>query len=259
MTAGIPRRSSEAEFDAFEGVCRRLAGFEAGIDVEWVDGFLTAMVAGPVRPPEARWTEALFGDAFERAFADPPDREQALAALNTRISVIEDALDPDALAQWPDSLRLDPWLAEIGDEDRRRWVEEDGVPAEEAATMRTGALWAEGFLAGNDAFAADWQAPEPEDEASGPYLELLAQLGGLLAAPGSADEGAFVETFYPGRALPGRDDLITEALFAVQDLRLWWLDHAPRPETRRVAPTPGRNDPCPCGSGKKYKKCHGAA
>jgi preprotein translocase subunit SecA len=21
----------------------------------------------------------------------------------------------------------------------------------------------------------------------------------------------------------------------------------------------GRNDPCPCGSGKKYKKCHGVA
>jgi uncharacterized protein YecA (UPF0149 family) len=20
----------------------------------------------------------------------------------------------------------------------------------------------------------------------------------------------------------------------------------------------GRNDPCPCGSGKKYKRCHGA-
>ncbi len=25
-----------------------------------------------------------------------------------------------------------------------------------------------------------------------------------------------------------------------------------------VADEPGRNDPCPCGSGKKYKKCHGA-
>jgi preprotein translocase subunit SecA len=25
----------------------------------------------------------------------------------------------------------------------------------------------------------------------------------------------------------------------------------------RVAKTPGRNDPCPCGSGKKYKYCHG--
>ena len=25
----------------------------------------------------------------------------------------------------------------------------------------------------------------------------------------------------------------------------------------RPEPKVGRNDPCPCGSGKKYKKCHG--
>jgi len=25
----------------------------------------------------------------------------------------------------------------------------------------------------------------------------------------------------------------------------------------RSGPRVGRNDPCPCGSGKKYKKCHG--
>jgi preprotein translocase subunit SecA len=28
---------------------------------------------------------------------------------------------------------------------------------------------------------------------------------------------------------------------------------------RRDAEKVGRNDPCPCGSGKKFKKCHGAA
>ncbi len=28
---------------------------------------------------------------------------------------------------------------------------------------------------------------------------------------------------------------------------------------RREAPKVGRNDPCPCGSGLKFKKCHGAA
>jgi preprotein translocase subunit SecA len=28
---------------------------------------------------------------------------------------------------------------------------------------------------------------------------------------------------------------------------------------KREGPKVGRNDPCPCGSGKKYKKCHGAA
>lgn len=26
----------------------------------------------------------------------------------------------------------------------------------------------------------------------------------------------------------------------------------------RTEPKVGRNDVCPCGSGKKYKKCHGA-
>jgi len=35
---------------------------------------------------------------------------------------------------------------------------------------------------------------------------------------------------------------------------------APKQETvMRQTPKVGRNDPCPCGSGKKYKKCHGAS
>ena len=32
----------------------------------------------------------------------------------------------------------------------------------------------------------------------------------------------------------------------------------PQP-VRRSEPKVGRNDPCPCGSGKKYKKCHGTS
>jgi preprotein translocase subunit SecA len=38
---------------------------------------------------------------------------------------------------------------------------------------------------------------------------------------------------------------------------------AQAPEAQRTvvreAPKVGRNDPCPCGSGQKYKKCHGAS
>jgi preprotein translocase subunit SecA len=35
-------------------------------------------------------------------------------------------------------------------------------------------------------------------------------------------------------------------------------EEARKPETfRREQPKVGRNDPCPCGSGKKYKNCHG--
>ena len=35
------------------------------------------------------------------------------------------------------------------------------------------------------------------------------------------------------------------------DGRTYWLD--PTRSTQKV----GRNDPCPCGSGKKFKQCHG--
>jgi preprotein translocase subunit SecA len=36
-------------------------------------------------------------------------------------------------------------------------------------------------------------------------------------------------------------------------------DDAAIKTVRHDSPKVGRNDPCPCGSGKKYKKCHGAA
>jgi preprotein translocase subunit SecA len=32
---------------------------------------------------------------------------------------------------------------------------------------------------------------------------------------------------------------------------------APKKRPVRVGQKVGRNDPCPCGSGKKYKHCHG--
>jgi uncharacterized protein YecA (UPF0149 family) len=37
------------------------------------------------------------------------------------------------------------------------------------------------------------------------------------------------------------------------------LSQAAQSQQRVLPSTPkvGRNDPCPCGSGKKYKRCHG--
>jgi hypothetical protein len=34
--------------------------------------------------------------------------------------------------------------------------------------------------------------------------------------------------------------------------------HAPQAPVVRATPKVGRNDPCPCGSGAKFKKCCGA-
>ncbi len=49
-----------------------------------------------------------------------------------------------------------------------------------------------------------------------------------------------------------------DAIWAVYNLRETWKRLGPRVETvKRAAAAPGRNDPCACGSGKKFKKCCG--
>lgn len=51
------------------------------------------------------------------------------------------------------------------------------------------------------------------------------------------------------------------AEFRLSDGKWFYFDSEfPKPKTiKREAEAVGRNDPCPCGSGKKYKKCHLAA
>jgi uncharacterized protein len=48
-----------------------------------------------------------------------------------------------------------------------------------------------------------------------------------------------------------------DALWAVYDLHQIWRSLGPKVATIIKAHEPGRNDPCSCGSGKKYKKCCG--
>ncbi|MDP3083303.1 MAG: SEC-C metal-binding domain-containing protein, partial [Rubrivivax sp.] len=191
-------------------------------------------------------------DAFDRAFADPADREQALRALRSRQAVLADQLDAAELIDAPDALRLSPLMA-VWDDAARAEVTADEGQAD--PLLVTGAIWVEGFFDATQDFAADWRAPD-EDEAE-LFNDLLAQLQALGHADGSAELQAHVDRAYDGAA-PERERLVDEALYAVQDLRVWWVDHAPVPEQRRVDKTPGRNDPCHCGSGKKFKKCHGA-
>ncbi|MHB1936481.1 MAG: preprotein translocase subunit SecA [Acidobacteriaceae bacterium] len=44
----------------------------------------------------------------------------------------------------------------------------------------------------------------------------------------------------------------------LQQARMAGAGEASEPAQRRTGEKVGRNDPCPCGSGKKFKKCHGA-
>lgn len=250
--------SNDADLRAFDTVCERLSGFDEALSFEAVDGFLTALAAGPRLPETDAWLAALCGDAFERAFADPEDHAQALHALQTRLKVLCRQLDPQALLDDPDQMRLLPLLAEIGDDERRRLVDEGVLTADDAALMQTGAVWAQGFLDAVESFPAIWTEPE-DDESGADHDALLDRIVALLLPAGGEDLRGHLAEHWPDRDRdPDRDDLVAEACWAVQDLRLYWVDHAPKPGQRRVEAAPGRNDPCPCGSGRKFKKCHGA-
>lgn len=55
------------------------------------------------------------------------------------------------------------------------------------------------------------------------------------------------------------DDLSKKAMSKEQrEAEEKLLKETPKTEPIKVGQTPGRNDPCPCGSGKKFKKCCGA-
>lgn len=80
----------------------------------------------------------------------------------------------------------------------------------------------------------------------------------VLAAQGSTVE--FIARYRAqGNVVEHRET----ATFEKQDGRWYFVDgvteSAPQKPVVRETPKPGRNDPCACGSGKKFKKCCAAA
>lgn len=106
-------------------------------------------------------------------------------------------------------------------------------------------IWIGGFARAMALRPASWDSIAVADPAT------HAALAGLRALIAIADRTS-------GMTKPEIDTLSRDA----PDLIPTWIDDLHAWRTPRPAPTPGktgRNDPCPCGSGKKYKKCCGAA
>ncbi|MBL8333630.1 MAG: UPF0149 family protein, partial [Rubrivivax sp.] len=219
----VPIDNTPAEIDAFDAVCNRLGGFEPMLDTEWIDGFLTAVAAGPRAVPIERWLPALAGEVFERVFADPADVAQAQQALQARARVIARQLDPEWLLDHPDDLRLAPLVQVWDDDDRQQAIAQGGEP-HLAARLQTGAVWADGFFDGIARLGEEWQRPaDLEGADASAFDELLAQVNALRLGPDDEALKAHLARWWAGRD-PTRDDLIDEACLAIQDLRVWWLD-----------------------------------
>jgi len=77
---------------------------------------------------------------------------------------------------------------------------------------------------------------------------------------GKDDKEGLVEFSAKFRAEGKEHEHLEMAIFGREDGKWVYVGQvAPKGQTvRRKEPKVGRNDPCPCGSGKKYKKCCGA-
>ncbi len=230
---------------------------------EFCEGFMAAVICMRRPMQEDEILSALLGtpmpdelpDAQSGSFLDPLQRERFLTLWHLRRQEVATALDAEV-----DSLEDDrcyhPEVMDI-----RGAVFE--MPPEEQVRFKGEVLpafaqvWALGFMFAVEYWPEEWAAPRDKDAAkwlNGALEAIVAMTEDDLEAPEVSplsEDGAHSTSI-------ARLNAFGEAIWAVYDLRELWKTIGPRVETVRAVATPGRNDSCHCGSGKKYKKCHGA-
>ncbi len=119
-------------------------------------------------------------------------------------------------------------------------------------------------------YICDGRAPEERQNVNRPMIEKWANSAkwqGLdihSVEGGNAADTAGVIDFSVRFAMDGRSQVYREiSTFRQEDGRWYYVNGrmvAPGvPQPARTTVQAGRNDPCPCGSGRKYKKCCAAA
>ena len=100
------------------------------------------------------------------------------------------------------------------------------------------------------------------DRAEAELLQLGTEWQGLeilKTKRGREDDSEGTVTFTARYRHNGEDAALTEtSQFRRIDGRWLYWDRDAKPDAAPQAATVGRNDPCPCGSGRKHKKCCGA-
>ncbi|TXI47605.1 MAG: UPF0149 family protein [Lysobacter sp.] len=210
-----------------------------GLNLEALDGFLSALAVGPETVPMDEWAPVVWGGKAPR-WRDAEEAAEVDALLAGHLRLVEQRVryDGDDL---PD--RLAPLI----------WLPEDPRAHSDDA-LDVGRDWAEGFLRGVELRETAWNAWLDAHAWIDEILEFLDRLASGEVIDARAGEAAAPETL----SFDERMGIVIELPGMLADLHHHRIESlTPRTPIRREA-TPERNDPCPCGSGKKYKKCHGA-
>jgi len=222
---------------------------------EFCEGFLAALACCRRRIPEQEWLDVLLGLDDGGSFADDAQRQHFLDLWTRRAAEVVTALDTEIKALDEDSayapevMDVRGAIASLPPEERAE-VEGEDIPS-------FAQVWALGFMFAIESWPEEWEAPKDKEAAKWHDSSLEAIVVLTEDDTDEATLSAFGEDG-PASVSEQRLNAYAEALWAVYDLREIWRSIGPRVQQIIKADTPGRNDPCSCGSGKKFKKCCGA-
>jgi len=200
-----------------------------GMTMDSLHGYLTALAIGPEEVPMAEWLPLVWGTAGVDGpqFKSPKERDRIIALIarfmNEVVMTFEVA-----------PKEFEPLFCEH-EVDGRLLLDGDG--------------WAWGFWEGISLRAEAWEPVWSSDIAA--MMEPVYLLGA-----DEIEEEQQVLVDEPAK----RHKLAIEMEAAIPHIRKFWQPYRKSAveQMRREGPRLGRNAPCPCGSGKKFKKCCGA-
>ncbi|HHK6019992.1 TPA: UPF0149 family protein [Neisseria subflava] len=186
-----------------------------------VQGFMMALLSGPDALNPTNWLPEILG---EESLFDAKER--------TEIERLVMAMAADMRMKLNEKILPDLWFYE----------DEAGNP-----DFYT---WCNAYLYALDIVPTDWFEAVDQEEFEDLFYPIMA-LGGIY----DEEENGEVILHLNEKELTQLESDLPHVLL---DIYWYWQAIINKPQTvRREGEKVGRNDPCPCGSGKKYKACCG--
>lgn len=214
------------ELDRLERLLISATFHEEAMPLDMLQGMLCAVASAPDLIPPSRWLPVALGDT-----PDYETKEQAEEVLGLVMR----------------------FYGQIVHELQTGGVTLYVFPDQEGENDL--ATWCEGYLEGVLLSEADWYEhgePEKVEEMLLPFMLLSGRMREAAEEAG--------EAISPDQDRRLRNSAAGSMGNSVMTVYSYWLDkrisHVPaRRDGRKI----GRDDPCPCGSGKAYKSCHGSS
>jgi uncharacterized protein len=238
-------------------------------DAVMLDGYLCGVLVQPTIVPQEQWLPHIFDiddgvedDEIDKIDVEPAPSDKPVARV-ADAAWLADVI-PLILKRYASLNRkiveegsFDPFILEFdedaaSDSEADIEAESDDMLADLPPVSRALAPWVFGFQ------LACTHVEGVLDSTDDAVLIALARLFRHLP-PADADMAALIATMNEESPIETLDEGIDELVACVVDLSDLMSNERYHVDTvRRETPKVGRNDPCPCGSGKKFKQCHGA-